>query len=179
VRGRDPGPPLPATLSPAGDDRWALVLERAFDHPPAEVWAALVEPDRQAEWAPFRSDRDLTAPGPATLTMLGGEEEVALPGDVIAATPPRLLEHRWDADLVRWELTELDGGTLLRLRHAFGDRPWAPSYGAGWQICLDILQLLLAGTPRGPVVGEDARAWGWEELRDRYADALGVDDGER
>jgi len=175
VTGREPGPPLPATLGPGGDDRWVLVLERSFDHPPAEVWAALVEPARQAEWAPFRSDRDLASPGPATLTMLGGEGEVRLPGDVTVATPPRLLEHRWDADLVRWELTEVGGGTLVTLRHTFGDRPWAPSYGAGWQICLDTLQAMLDGAPRGPVVGEAAKEWGWEGLRDRYAAALGVD----
>jgi uncharacterized protein YndB with AHSA1/START domain len=95
VTARDPGPLLPATLSPASDDRWALVLERAFDHPPAEVWAALVDPDRQVEWAPFRSDRDLTTPGPATLTMLDGEEEMTLPGDVIEATDGRSASIRW------------------------------------------------------------------------------------
>jgi uncharacterized protein YndB with AHSA1/START domain len=175
VRGRDPGPPLPASLEAAADGRWVLVLERSFDHPRAEVWAALVEPGRQAEWAPFRSDRDLATPGPATLTMLGGDEEVALPGDVTVARAPALLEHRWDADLVRWELREVDGGTLLTLRHTFGDRPWAPSYGAGWQICLDTLEALLDGAPRGSVVGEEAKAWGFEGLRDRYAAALGVD----
>ena len=175
MSGREPGPPLPARLGAAGDGRLVLVLQRSFAHPPAAVWAALVEPGRQAEWAPFRSDRDLASPGPATLTMLGGDDDLRHAGDVTVAQPPRLLEHRWDADLVRWELDEVDGGTLLTLRHTFGDRPWAPSYGAGWQICLDTLQLLLDGTPRGSVVGEAAKEWGWQALRDRYAALLGVD----
>ena len=99
-----PGPLLPATLAAAGDDRWVLVLQRALDHPPEAVWAALVEPEQQAAWAPFRSDRDLGTAGPAMLTTVGGEGVERLTGDVRIARPPRLLEHVWDADLLRWEL---------------------------------------------------------------------------
>ena len=119
MSGREPGPPLPARLGAAGDRRLVLVLQRSFAHPPAAVWAALVEPGRQAEWAPFRSDRDLASPGPATLTMLGGDDDLRHAGDVTVAQPPRLLEHRWDADLVRWELDEVDGGTRLRFTAKF------------------------------------------------------------
>ena len=167
-----PGPLLPATIAAAGD-RWVLVLQRSFAHPPAAVWAALVEPEQQAAWAPFRSDRDLGTPGPAMLTTVGGEGVERLPGDVRIADPPRLLEHVWDADLLRWELApRAGGGTLLTLRHSFAEREMAPSYGAGWQICLDSLDALLDGHPRGPATGEAAKRWGWQALRDQYADLL-------
>ena len=48
MSGREPGAPLPARLGAAGDGRLVLVLQRSFAHPPAAVWAALVEPGRQA-----------------------------------------------------------------------------------------------------------------------------------
>ncbi|MFC0529619.1 hypothetical protein [Phytohabitans kaempferiae] len=48
-----------------------------------------------------------------------------------------------------------------------------PMVAAGWHICLDVAEWLLVGRPLGAIVGEEAKKYGWEELRDAYAARLG------
>lgn len=43
------------------------------------------------------------------------------------------------------------------------------SVGAGWHICVDVLEYWLSGAPIGRIVGERAKEHGWHELRDAYA----------
>src|SRR5262245_46325282 len=131
----DPGPLSPVQVEPAGE-RWTLVMQRDLRHPPAKVWAALTEPDRLKQWAPFLSDRDLGRSGAATLTMIDGDEEYALPATVQRAEPPHLLVYTWGEDLLRWELAATATGTRLTLRHTLADRSWAPKIAAGWHLCL-------------------------------------------
>ncbi len=98
---------------PAGDGRWTLVFTRDLRHPPEKVWAALTEPGRLKEWAPFEPSRDLGEPGDATLVMDGaGTDET-----VTKADRPHLLEYTWGGDLLRWELEPTETGTRLRLSH--------------------------------------------------------------
>ncbi|MGH3612118.1 MAG: hypothetical protein ACRDRK_05795 [Pseudonocardia sp.] len=51
---------------------------------------------------------------------------------------------------------------------------WMPKVAAGWHQCLTVAEYLLDGRPIGPVVGENARNHGWDQLHDAYADALGI-----
>ena len=41
---------------------------------------------------------------------------------------------------------------------------------AGWHLCATVLARLLAGDPVGVIRGRDARAHGWEQLREKYAE---------
>jgi uncharacterized protein YndB with AHSA1/START domain len=168
-----PGPLADASAERAADDRWTLVFVRDLHHPREKVWGALVEPGQLREWAPFVPDRDLGGAGPATFTMLGGEEAESSPGEVLRAEPPALLIYDWGGDLVRWELEPTGEGTRLTLRHTVRDRGFAPMVAAGWHICLDVAELLLDGDPIGPIVGDEAKEFGWEDLRDGYARRLG------
>ena len=153
-------------------DRWTLVFVRDFRHPPEKVWEALVEPAQLREWSPYTADRDLGSAGAATLTMIDGEKEEELPGEVRRAERPTLLEYTLGGDLLRWELAPTAEGTRLTLRHTVQDRTWAAMVAAGWHICLDVADRLLAGRPIGPIVGDEAKDFGWEELRDSYAARL-------
>ena len=154
---------------------WVLVVARDLRHPPAAVWAALTEPEQLVAWAPFTAGRDLGATGDATLTMIDGVdgERMDLAVTVIRAEPPTLLEYTWGSDDLRWELTATGGGTRLTLRHRVGSRADVAKAAAGWHLCFDVLERLLAGDPVPPVRGRDALEHGWAALHDRYAAQLG------
>jgi uncharacterized protein YndB with AHSA1/START domain len=169
----------PSTLAEAraeraADGRWTLVFVRDFPHPPARVWRALTAPAELGEWAPYTADRDLTATGPATLTMIDADEHTDIPVEVTRVDPERELTHTWGEDLLRWELAPTAAGTRLTLRHSVADRSWVPQVAAGWHICLDVADHLLAGDPIGPIRGNAARAHGWDSLRDAYATKLDI-----
>jgi uncharacterized protein YndB with AHSA1/START domain len=151
---------------------WVLVLVRDLRHPPGAVWAALTEPAQLAAWAPFTAARDLDAPGDVTLTMIDGDDGMDLAGTVTRAEPPTLLEYSWGSDQLRWELAAAGGGTRLTLRHRVGTREDLARAGAGWHLCLDVLEHLLAGDPVPPVRGQAALEHGWTELHDQYAAQL-------
>jgi uncharacterized protein YndB with AHSA1/START domain len=156
-------------------DRPTLVFVRRTPHPPARVWAALTEPEQLARWSPFTADRDLATTGPITLRTIDGDTVEELPGTVTVAEPPRRLEYTWGDDQLVWML-EVDGeGTRLTLRHTVAADDWVPKVAAGWHLCLDVADHLLAGDPVEPIVGADAMHFGWQELHDAYADELGID----
>jgi uncharacterized protein YndB with AHSA1/START domain len=168
----DPGPLADVEVL-ADADGWTLVFVRELSHPPDAVWAALTDPEQLREWAPFTTDRDLGAPGEATLTMIDGETTEDLPAVVGRADRPSLLEYTWGNDRLRWELAPTAEGTRLTLRHTMGDRDIVPKVASGWHICLAVAERLLDGDPVGAIVGEDAKNHGWDELHEAYAERLG------
>ena len=171
----DPGPAGDAEAVEA-DGRWTLVLRRRLRHPRPVVWSELTDPAQLAAWAPYTADRDLGHTGETVLSMVDGSTTVDLPAQVVRAEPPLLLEHSWGDDLLRWELEEDGAATLLTLRHTVGSKDWLARAAAGWHLCLAVAGRFLDGVPVGPIVGEAARAHGWDELRDAYAAQLGAPD---
>ena len=49
-----------------------------------------------------------------------------------------------------------------------------PKAAAGWHLCLVVADHLLEGQPIGPIRGENALNYGWEQLRDAYAEKLSI-----
>ena len=170
----DPGPLVDVKYEAEGE-RWTLVFAKTLPHPPDKVWAALTEPGQLGEWAPFTADRDLGAPGDATLTMIDRDASQDLPATVIRAQAPELLKYTWGDDRLRWDLAAVESGTRLTLRHTVAEKVWIPKAAAGWHLCLAVAERLLAGDPVGPIRGAAARDYGWEELNDAYADRLGIE----
>jgi uncharacterized protein YndB with AHSA1/START domain len=159
------------------DGRWIVILTREFGHPVERVWEALTEPGQLREWAPFTADRSLATPGEVVMTMIDGDDpsaDVDQAGCVLESEPPRLLVYRWGDDVLRWELTATAGGTTLVLRHTLADPGMTSAVAAGWHICLDVADALIKGVPFGPVVGSQAKAYGWPDLNLRYAEILDV-----
>jgi uncharacterized protein YndB with AHSA1/START domain len=167
----DAGPLADVECQPSGD-RWTLTFVRDLRHSPDRVWRALTDPEHLREWSPYTADRDLGTPGDATLTMIDGDERVDLPATVSRAEPPALLEYSFGTDLVRWELAATGTGTRLTLRHTLSDRDWAAKVAAGWHICLAVAERLLDGDPVGPIVGQNARNYGWDDLSEAYTQRL-------
>jgi uncharacterized protein YndB with AHSA1/START domain len=156
-------------------DTWTLVLVRDLRHPPAKVWQALTDPAHLREWAPFDADRSLGSAGPVKLSTVGAPAPQVSETTVKRAQAPRLLEYSWGGNDLRWELEPHGDGTRLTLWHAI-DRRYISMGAAGWHICLDVLDRLLAGEPIGRIVGADALKFGgWQRLNAEYARQFGVE----
>jgi len=67
----------------------------------------------------------------------------------------QLLVFRWGDDILRWELSGDGDKSFLVQRHRFADRLQAPSYAAGWHLCLDGLAGTLAGEKMPSMVGHN------------------------
>lgn len=168
-----PGPAAGAQVQKDGD-KWTLVLVRELRHPPATVWEALTDPAQLSEWAPFDADRNLGAVGPAQLSTVGAPTPQVSTVNVKRAEAPRLLEYDWGGGDLRWQLEPTGNGTRLTLWHNI-DRGFIAWGAAGWHVCLDVLDRLLAREPIGRIVGGDAMKFeGWQRLTVEYGQQFGV-----
>lgn len=170
-----PGPANVAHIEKNGD-AWTLVLVRDLNHPPEKVWEALTDPAQLREWAPFDADGDLgTVGAKVKLSTIGAPAAHDCETTVTRADAPRLLEYKWGDFDMRWELQPSGRGTHLTLWTNIG-RPYIAMGAAGWQICLDVLDALLAGEPIGRMVGpETIQFEGWQRLHAEYSQQFGVE----
>jgi uncharacterized protein YndB with AHSA1/START domain len=170
-----PGAAFGAEVKKEGDT-WTLVLVRDLKHPPAKVWKAITEPEQLREWAPFDADRSLGTLGTANLTTVGAPKLMVSETRVKRADANKTLEYTWGGGDIRWELEPLgNGGTRLTLWHNI-NRGFIAMGAAGWHICFDVLDKLLAGDPMGRTVGPDAMKFtGFQQLHADYAKQFGVE----
>jgi len=168
--------PLARVTVESTQDTLMLVFVRHFRHPVEAVWSAITKPEQLNEWAPFTADRDLAAPGEATLTMIDGDTREEMKATVTVVEPPTRLEYTWGTDVLRWHLEPTDDGTRMTLRHTVQSQEWLSKVAAGWHICLDVAQVLLDGQPIGPIRGREALEYGWTELDEAYQAALAQTD---
>jgi uncharacterized protein YndB with AHSA1/START domain len=169
-----PGPATGAEIRKEGE-KWTLLLVRELRHPPEKVWVALTDPVHLREWAPFDADRSLATVGPMKLSTVGTPKPMVAESTVKRADAPRLLEYTWGDQDLRWELEPLGPGTRLTLWHNIA-RAYIAMGAAGWHICFDVLDQLLAGQPLGRMVGPEAMKFGgWQRLHAEYAKLFGVE----
>lgn len=164
-----PGPATGARVEKDGD-KWTLVLVRELRHSPAKVWQALTDPAQLSEWAPYDADRSLGATGATVkFTTFGAPGPHVTETKIKRADAPKLLEFEWGGGEIRWQLEPLGAGTRLTL-WANIDRKWISMGAAGWHVCLDVLDHLLAGDPIGRIAGPEAMKFsGWQKLNAEYA----------
>jgi uncharacterized protein YndB with AHSA1/START domain len=153
----------------ATDTGAVLRFERRLSHPVTEVWSAITEPARLADWwLPF--DADITVdlrPGGSMVMSATGDEPVSITCEILRVEPPLLLEHTHadPGSRMLWELEPADGGCVLRLSHFVPDRGAAIDncYIVGLHMSLSRLAPCLAGAPA---------PWDWDVFADhqrRYA----------
>jgi uncharacterized protein YndB with AHSA1/START domain len=177
MNSREPYAPGPASADVRKDgEKWTLVLVRDLPHPPARVWKALTDPKDLREWAPFDSDRNLGAIGTAKLSTVGAP--YVSETHVKRADAPRALEYDWGGGDIRWELEPLGGGGTRLTLWANIDRRFIAMGAAGWHVCIDVLDRLLALQPIGRIAGPEAMKFGgWQRLNAEYATQFGVEPG--
>jgi uncharacterized protein YndB with AHSA1/START domain len=170
-----PGPARGAEVRQDGET-WTLVLVRELRHAPDKVWQALTDPAQLREWAPFDADESLGTVGRTVkLTTVGAPAPHVTETTVTRADAPRVLEYNWGGFDMRWQLDAAGGGTRLTLWTNI-DRGFMSMGAAGWHICFDVLDRLLADQPIGRIVGLDAMKFGgWQRLNAEYAKQFGIE----
>jgi uncharacterized protein YndB with AHSA1/START domain len=171
----NPGPASGAEVRKDGE-KWTLILVRELRHSPEKVWQALTDPAQLREWAPFDAEGKLGSVGATVkLTTVGAPAPHVTETTVKRADPPKLLEYTWGHFDMRWELETIARGTRLTLWTNIGHRFIAMG-AAGWHVCFDVLDRLLAGQPIGRIVGPEAmKVSGWQRLHAEYAKRFGVE----
>ena len=170
-----PGAAFGATKIEQEGDKWTLVLVRELRHAPAKVWDALTDPAQLREWAPFDADRNLGKVGTAMLSTVGAPQAHVTESQITHADPYTRLEYSWGGQDIRWQLEPTaNGGTRLTLWHNI-DRRYIAMGAAGWHVCFDVLDHLLANDPIGRKVGPDAmKIDGFGRLQGEYVKQLGL-----
>lgn len=167
-----PQHPIGASLAPF-EERTLLILERVLAAPTGDIWSALTERRSIARWAPYRPSRDLTDTGPvhlpeATTGDDGNDDNPESRGEVLSVVPERMLSLTWGDDALDFEVVPSETGTVLRLSHTFDGSDNAPSYAAGWHLCLSALDGIAQGIAVPAMTGEAAKLHGWDSLNEQY-----------
>ncbi|HZN16147.1 MAG TPA: SRPBCC family protein [Acidimicrobiales bacterium] len=151
--------------------RVKVTFERRLAQPVDKVWRAITERDQLNQWFPSDVGVDVIGPDTKELHFTFRENEgPAGDGVVLEYDEPRLLVMDWYDGILRFELTPIDDGrgTLLRFSHDVeddGERPTRDS--AGWHVCLEQLDALVAGVPL-PALTEDR----WKSIEPEYAERV-------
>lgn len=139
-----------ATLEHA-EEGGLIRFERRLPYPIGEVWAALTDPERLADWwPPFATDVtvDLRKGGSMTFDWPDGP---ALEFQFLRITPPTLLEHTHTSpgSWMRYELNATDEGTLLHATYFVPHPDQAIERGdvVGAHYGFDRLEAALSGHP--------------------------------
>ena len=171
-----PGPASGAQVGKREGENWELILIRELRHSPEKVWQALTDPAQLREWAPFDADANLSKAGAKVkLTTVGAPTPHVTETTVTRADKPKALEYKWGGNDMRWELEPHGTGTRLTLWTSI-NRRFIAMGAAGWHVCFDVLDHLLAGEPIGRTVGPEAMKFsGWQRLHAEYAQQFGVE----
>jgi uncharacterized protein YndB with AHSA1/START domain len=136
---------IPMRITP---DQDAIVCEIDIGAPPERVFQALVDPLQVPQWwgrdGVYRCTEfaaDVRTGGKWRSAGIGPDgHNFESTGEYLEVDPPHLLVHSWTASwtgaartTVRWELTPISNGTLLKLRHSgLSARPELAQSYRGW-----------------------------------------------
>jgi uncharacterized protein YndB with AHSA1/START domain len=150
-------------------------FERRLAHSPERVWRTVTETEELAKWFPARpeisGDRRV---GARLQFVYPGAQEPPETGEILELDEPRLFAFSWrpgtegEPQVLRFELVPGGDGTRLVFTHEL-PKPDSAKVAAGWELCLDDLELALAGSPRAEF--PEGR---WSELHEEYAANFGV-----
>lgn len=141
-----------------GEARPVIRFERRLSRPPSAVWRALIDREELRSWFPCDIVTEEWKVGASLRFVFRGGEWHDLAGTVLECDEPRTLAFTWGDETLRFELTEVEGGTRLvfcdELEAAFAARN-----AAGWDVCFERLE--------GRVPGDV-----WRERFEHYVEAF-------
>jgi uncharacterized protein YndB with AHSA1/START domain len=147
-------------------DGGVIRFERRLAYPVREVWDAITNPERLADWwLPFDADITVDLREGGEMVFAGrGDEPVAITCTILRVEPPMLLEHTHTepGSYMRWELEAIETGCVLRVSHFVTDAAAAIDncYVVGLHTSLARLEPCLAGRPA---------PWDWDGFAETQA----------
>lgn len=140
-------------------DGGLIRFERHLPYPVREVWDAITNPARLADWwLPFDADITIDLREGGQMVLAGrGDDAPTMTLTILRVEAPLLLEHTHvdPGSRMRWELEATASGCTLRLSHFVTDPQTAIDncYVVGLHTSLERLLPCLAGQPI---------AWDWD-----------------
>jgi uncharacterized protein YndB with AHSA1/START domain len=151
-------PPYDGTVERTADGG-IIRFERRLAYPIRDVWDAITNPARLAEWwLPFEADItvDLREGGEMVMAATGGEP-ITITCTILRVEPPMLLEHTHaePGSRMRWELEPVETGCVLRLSH------YVPDAGAAIDSCF-VVGLHTSLSRLEPCLAGHPTPWDWD-----------------
>ena len=145
-------------------DRPVVDVERRLPMGPAEVWDALVQPERLGRWLGTIESGERPAVGEDFGLRIGDAPDDRADCRLLACDPGSslLVAWRWTGEpesVVRIALEGGDDGTVLRVRHELVAPQSVADHGAGWEAHLDGLGDALAGLAPRPFAMRSHATW--------------------
>lgn len=141
-------------------------FERTFPHPVAAVWEAITNPRELEAWFPTTVEFAELRAGARIEFRFAEDRFPPMGGEVLEVRPGERLAFMWGDDRLTFELEERDGGAACRLTFSVGldAAEKAARDSAGWDQCLDALDLVLDGqSPERPMPSDR-----WQAYYDEY-----------
>ena len=131
------------------DGTATMTFVRRLPHPIEAVWAALTEPAQRAAWF----GETVIADGAIEMMPTdppAAPEAKKLTGRILVWDPPHVLEHEWrqrivEDGVVRYELREDGGGTILTFTHSGLSERNARGFVPGTHAFFDRMEAFLDG----------------------------------
>lgn len=151
-------------------DIYEIRFERMLSHPVKQVWEAITEPEKLAQWL-GSAEVDLKIDGEIKIQF----QDMDIVGQILQYKKENLLEYTWtsqsfpgEISIVKFELFP-EGESSCRL--VFSERlvpsPYLTGAGSGWHYILDTLSMVLDQIPL-PEWSDELRKEIFEELAPRY-----------
>ena len=141
-------------------------FERTFPHAPTQVWEAITDPERLAQWFPTTVEFDELRVGAPIVFRFTDHPIEPMSGAFREVTVPRRLSFTWGEDVLTFALEDRDGGAACRLSFTvvLDSADKAARDAAGWDDCLDMLDAVVSGeAPQRPRMSES-----WQARYDEY-----------
>jgi len=171
-----------STSNPMGEvlrdgERLGLRFVRHLPHPVERVWRAITESDQLRNWMPCdivgerRAGSEIELPFWPAQVEKYQIEETTLRGRIEVWEPPAVFQWTWGDDVLRFELQDQSGETMLIFTTWLesSDPEEAAGAAGGYHVCLDELGVLLDIGSTPPLVDKDDDA---RRLQDHYAERL-------
>lgn len=128
---------------------YTLTVERHLPHPARKVWRVLTERELLGKWFPCDVEGEWVVGAPLQFVFRHGEDEGMSDedrrGEVLAVDEPRLLQFRWGNHILTYRIEDAGDGCRFALSESFEDPSWGARNAAGWEMCIDNLELMLEG----------------------------------
>ena len=127
------------------NDETVVEFHRDFPYPITKVWKMLTDNDQLVKWFSELKIQELIEGGKLLFDMGNGSYEEMT---IIEVKVPEVWEFTWDENLIRFNLSENPSGTHLVLKEYIKEVTNHTARDiAGWHVCLDVIEGLLADEP--------------------------------